>query len=146
MKIFNRYCLLLIGLLLPSISMAADAVKVEQAWARSTAPGQEVGAAYLNLESTTDATLTAVTSPSAGSIEIHRMSMNKGVMEMRKLDALPLPAGKVVKLEPGGYHLMLFDLKKSLKAGDQLEFSLRIKDKSGKSRIQQVRLPVRSGD
>lgn len=117
---------------------------ISQAWARATAPGQEVGAAYMVLQSTTDATLIAVTSPSAGSIEIHKMSMNKGVMEMRILERLPLPAGQAVKLEPGGLHLMLFDLKKPLKTGEQLTLTLKIKSKGGATGTQVVRLPVKS--
>ena len=140
----NEICTLLLACLVPFASTAAEPVNVSQAWARATVPGQEVGAAYMVLQSATDAALTGVTSPAADSIEIHKMSMNKGVMEMRMLETLPLPAGKAVKLEPGGFHLMLFDLKKPLKASDQLMLTLKIRDKSGKTSTQVVRVPVKS--
>lgn len=143
----NKLCVLLLACLLPLASTAAEPLDISQAWARATAPGQEVGAAYMVLQSATDATLTEVSSEAADSIEIHQMSMNKGVMEMRMLETLPLPAGRAVKLEPGGLHLMLFDLKQPLQAGDQIMLTLKIRDKSGKIRAQVVRVPVkRSGN
>ena len=114
----HRLFAYLMLLLVPLAGAAADSVSVSHAWARATAPGQEVGTAYLSLKSPVDTTLTAISSPAADSIEIHQMSMNKGVMEMRMMESLPLPAGQVVNLAPGGFHLMLFDLKKTLKAGE----------------------------
>ncbi len=140
----NKLCAFLIACMASFASIAAETVNISQAWARATAPGQEVGAAYMVLQSAADATLTNVTSPAADSIEIHKMWMNRGVMEMRMLESLPLPAGKAVKLEPGGFHLMLFDLKKPLRVGDQLTLTLKIKDKDGKSHSQLVRVPVKS--
>lgn len=126
---------------------AADPVAISHAWARATAPGQEVGAAYLELKSSRDLTLIKVESPTADSVEIHKMSMNNGVMQMRMLEALELPAGKTVKLEPGGFHLMLFDLKKPLKVGEKVTLKLNFKDKDGKASTMQVELPVkRSAD
>ena len=126
---------------------AADPVAISHAWARATAPGQEVGAAYLELKSSQDLTLTKVESPTADSVEIHKMSMNNGVMQMRMLGTLELPAGKAVKLEPGGFHLMLFDLKKPLKVGEKVALKLNFKDKAGKASTMQLELPVkRSAD
>lgn len=126
---------------------AADPVAISHAWARATAAGQEVGAAYLELQSKQDLTLTKVESASADSVEIHSMSMNNGVMQMRMLETLELPAGKTVKLEPGGFHLMLFDLKKPLKVGEKVALKLNFKDKAGKTSVMQVELPVkRSAD
>jgi copper(I)-binding protein len=119
-------------------------VEISNAWARSTAPGQEVGAAYMSLKSTRAAKLLEVKSPVAESVEIHEMSMNNGVMKMRMLDVLDLPVGKTVKLEPGGFHLMLIDLKKPLKAGENIEISLTVKDNRGKLSTQKVSLPVKA--
>ncbi len=124
---------------------AAEPVAVSQPWVRATAPGQDVGAAYMELKSATDSALVGVTSDVTDSVEIHKMAMNNGVMEMRMLETLPLPAGKTVKLEPGGFHLMLFDLKKPLQAGARVTFTLQIKDKQGHTRRQIVRAPVRAG-
>jgi copper(I)-binding protein len=138
----------LLGMLL--VSLAADAaqqVELNRAWARTTAPGQEVGAAYLELKSASDLTLVKVESPVAGSVEIHKMTMKDGVMEMRMLQTLELPAGQAVKLEPGGFHLMLFDLKQPLKTGESVPLTLNLKDKTGKASTLKVELPVkRSAD
>ena len=137
-------CLML--LFVPLTGMTAEPVSISHAWARATAPGQEVGAAYRSLKSPVDTTLTAISSPAAESIEIHQMSMNKGVMEMRMMESLPLPAGKVVDLAPGGFHLMLFDLKKPLEVGEALTITLSLKDKAGNTHAQKVRLPIRVSD
>jgi len=144
--IFNKYTLLLLACLTPLASLADQQITVSHSWARATMPGQEVGAAYMQLQSSTDATLTEVSSPAADSIEIHKMAMKDGVMEMRMMESLPLPAGKVVKLEPGGFHLMLFDLKRPLKAGESLSLSLKFKEKSGKSYTQQIQVPIKTAD
>jgi periplasmic copper chaperone A len=136
---------LLLALALLLMSLGAQAtIEITDAWARATAPGQEVGAAYLSLKSDLPAKLLKVESPASDSVEIHEMSMNNGVMKMRMLDTLDLPAGKVVKLEPGGFHLMLIDLKKPLKAGEVIEISLTLKDRQGKTTTQKVRLPVKA--
>lgn len=118
-------------------------VTISDAWVRANAPGQKVGAAYMSLTSAQDSNLFAVESPAAGTVEIHSMSMKNGVMKMRMLETLPLPAGKLEKLAPGGYHLMLFDLKKPLKAGEQVKFKLSFKDKDNKITQQEVVLPIK---
>jgi copper(I)-binding protein len=130
-------------LMAASISCAADSVAISHAWARATAPGQGVGAAYLELKSAVDLTLVKAESPAAGSVEIHKMSMKDGVMEMRMLETMELPAGEVVKLEPGGLHLMLFDLKKPLKMGESMQLTLYFKDKSGKGSSMKIDLPIK---
>lgn len=118
-------------------------VRVSEAWARATAPGQEVGAAYLGLRSDASAQLVALASPAADAVEIHEMSMKNGVMKMRMLQTLELPAGKDVKLAPGGLHLMLIDLKKQLKAGDNVDIALTFKQGDQTSTLT-VRFPVRA--
>jgi len=123
-----------------------DTVKITQAWARATMPGQEVGAAYMLLQSPVDATLTEASTPVADNVEIHKMAMNNGVMEMRMMETLPLPADQTVKLEPGGFHLMLFDLKHPLKAGDSVALTLKIKEKSGKTYALPVKLPIKAAE
>ena len=85
-------------------------VTVSQPWARPTAPGQKVGAAYMELKSTQAAALVSAASPVAGATEVHEMKMEGGVMKMRAVARIELPAGKTVKLEPGGYHIMLMGL------------------------------------
>jgi copper(I)-binding protein len=134
-----------ISLILLACSFSAHAsVKITDAWVRATAPGQEVGGAYMTITSKIDSTLTSASSPIASDVQIHRMWMEKDVMKMRRLDSLLLPKGKPVKLGPDGFHLMLFGLKKPLKEGDNIEFSLTLKDKLGNQTVQIVRVPVKS--
>jgi len=142
----KRLCAALL-LMAAALSCTAAPVAISHTWARATAPGQNVGAAYLELKSATDSTLIKAESPAAGSVEIHKMSMKNGVMEMRMQDTLELPAGQAVKLEPGGLHLMLFDLKKPLKVGENVPLTLHFQDKHGKESSMNISLPIkRSAD
>ncbi len=115
-------------------------------WVRANAPGQSVGAAYMTLLSAQDSTMIKAEADIAGSVEIHSMSMENGVMKMRMLEELPLKAGKAEKLAPGGFHLMLFDLKKPLTAGENVSFTLSFKDAAGNITQQQVTLPIKAAD
>lgn len=121
-------------------------VSITDAWVRANAPGQTVGAAYMTLKSAQDSTLVSVETAVAGSVEIHSMTMDNGVMKMRMLDELVLKAGKSERLAPGGFHLMLFDLKKPLKAGETITFKLSFKDKTNKISIQNVVLPIKEAN
>lgn len=113
-------------------------VTIQNAWVRPTNAGQDVGAAYMTLTSTKDVALTRVESDVSDSVEIHSMTMQNGVMKMRMLDTLPLTAGKPYKLAPGGFHLMLFDLKKPLSVGEQVNFVLHfeMRNKQNKKPIE----------
>jgi hypothetical protein len=105
----------------------ADGVKVENAWIREPAPGQAVVGGFMHLTSDRDASLIQATSPAVGKVELHEMSMQGDVMQMREVKQIDLPKGKTVKLEPGGLHLMLYQPKKPLKAGDKVPLTLMIK-------------------
>lgn len=101
-------------------------VSVAGAWARPAVPGQMGTGAFMTLTAKDGARLLGAASPVAGVVEIHEMKMEGNVMKMRAIDALDLPAGKPVELKPGGYHVMLLDLKQPLKAGERFPLSLRI--------------------
>ncbi len=94
--------------------------------ARPTPPGARVGGAYFTLENRgrTGDRLVRVDSPVAGAAELHSMVMEGNLMKMRPLAALDLPAGAKVTLSPGGYHVMLVDLKRPLVAGDAFPIRL----------------------
>lgn len=126
-----------------AITAHAD-VTVTDAWVRATRPAQKVGAAYMTLQSTQDARLIKVDSSAAGAVEIHSMTMNDGVMKMRRLEELQLPAGEPVKLGPGGFHLMMFDLAKPMKDGETVEFMLHFKDSAGNTSTVQTQAPVKA--
>lgn len=115
---------------------AGDLV-ISQAWSRATPGGAKVGGGYLTIENkgTAPDRLIGVSSDAAGKVEVHEMAMNKGVMTMRPLDkGLVIEPGKSVKLAPGGYHLMLMELKAPLKQGDKLPITLDF-EKAGKVQV-----------
>jgi periplasmic copper chaperone A len=100
---------------------------VEQPWARATPAGAPTGAVYMTLANKSNAAdrLTAASSDVAAKVQIHEMSVVKGVMQMRQLaDGLAIPAGASVTLKPGSYHVMLIGLKKPLVAGETLPLTL----------------------
>ncbi len=88
--------------------------------------------------------LVSATSPVAGVVEIHEMVMDGNVMKMRAVTGLELPAGKAVELKPGGYHVMLMDLKQELKAGESVPLTLVIEGAGGKRETLEVKAPVRA--
>ena len=116
---------------LPLAALAAEVVGVKNAWARPTAPGQKTAGAYMELESAVAAVVVAVESAAAAKAELHMMSMDGGVMRMRPVQKIDLPAKKTVKLAPGGLHVMLIDIKRPLKAGDKLPLTLTIEGAGG---------------
>lgn len=119
--------------LLAITTSALAEVTISQAWVRSTAPGQPVGAAYMQLVSDSDTVLVGASSPVANTVEMHEMSMNGDVMKMRQLKQIALKAGQKVTLEPGGSHLMLIDVKHQIKPDEIVPIQLEFKDKSGKT-------------
>jgi copper(I)-binding protein len=104
----------------------AQPVTVKDAWVRAPAPGQKVAGAYMELVSRTSMALTAVASPAAASVELHSTSMEGGVMRMRPVGKIDLPAGTAVKLAPGGLHIMLIDIRQPLKPGDKVPLTLTV--------------------
>jgi copper(I)-binding protein len=125
--------LLLSTLLTLSFSSAAFAqVSVKDAWARATVPQQKVTGAFMQITSGKDMRLIEVRSPVAANVELHKMEMDGDVMKMRAVDELALPAGKMVELKPGSYHIMLMDLKAQVKEGDMLPVTLVVEGKDKK--------------
>jgi periplasmic copper chaperone A len=115
---------------------AGDLV-ISQAWSRATPNGAKIAGGYLTIENkgTAPDKLIGGNGDIAGKVEVHEMSMNNGVMTMRPLDkGLVIEPGKTVKLAPGGYHLMMFDLKGPLKQGDKVPVTL-VFEKAGKVNV-----------
>jgi hypothetical protein len=137
---------LIAAAVIPSAAPAADAIRVIDPWARATVPGQKVGGVFMEIVSPRGARLTGVASPVAGAAEVHSMTMDGGTMKMRAVEALDLPAGRPVKLAPGGYHVMLFDLKKPLVAGEKVPLTLVIEDAGKRTHKIAVTAIVRAGD
>ncbi|MFC7516239.1 copper chaperone PCu(A)C [Herbaspirillum sp. GCM10030257] len=115
-------------------------LKIGHPYARTTAPYQPSGAAYLSLENKGSSAdrLTSISSPVAKSAEIHTMSMEGNVMKMREVDGIDLPPAAKVEMKPGhGYHIMLMGLEKPLKAGDKFPLTLTF-EKAGKTDVTVV--------
>jgi copper(I)-binding protein len=97
----------------------------------------------MQLKSDADARLLSATSPVAGVVEIHEMVMDGKVMKMNAVPSLDLPAGKAVELTPGGYHVMLMDLKQQVKEGDEVPLTLTIESKDGSRATLEVKAAAR---
>jgi copper(I)-binding protein len=105
---------------------AAAEVVVSEAWVRGTVSQQKATGAYMQLKASQDSRVVEVRSPIAGVTELHQASIVDGRMSMRAIEALDLPAGKVVELKPGGFHIMLMELKGALVEGDSVPIALVI--------------------
>jgi copper(I)-binding protein len=125
-------------------AQAAAVPKVEGAWVRSAVPGQQGTGAFMKLTAAEPLQLVGVVTPVAGTAEVHEMKMEGDVMKMRALAKLDLPAGKAVELKPGGYHLMLMDLKQPLAAGSTVPLTLLLRDAKGRDSKLELKLPVAS--
>ena len=123
-------------------AQGASPAAVEGAWARASVQGQSASGAFMRITASEPLELLRAETPAAGHAEVHEMKMEGSVMKMRALPALELPAGKAVELKPGGYHIMLMDLKAPLAKGAQLPLTLVFKDAQGAERRLELQLPV----
>lgn len=117
-------------------------VKVEGAWARATVQGQKGTGAFMKITAPEGAKLVGASSPAAGVTEVHEMKMEGDVMKMRAVPALDLPAGKTVELKPGGYHVMLLDLKAPLAKDSTVPITLVFQDAKGAESKLDLSVPV----
>jgi copper(I)-binding protein len=126
-----------------AVSAHAQNVDVKNAWARATVPGQMATGAFLTLTAKTASTLVAVSSPVAGVAELHEMKMDGDVMKMRAVEGgLALMPGQPLELKPGGYHLMLMDLKTPLRKDTTIPLTLTFQDAKGVQTRSEIRVPV----
>ncbi len=133
----------MITLLLAAATAAAQ-VEVKGAWARATVAGQTGSGAFMTLTAKEHMRIVGAASPVAGVAEIHEMAMDGNVMRMRAVPTLDLPAGQPIELKPGGYHLMLLDLKRALRPGEKVAVDLRLETKDGKRLTQPIEIDVRA--
>jgi len=131
-------------LVMAALSSVQAQVVVQEPWVRATTAGQTVTGAFMQLTAGKAARVLSVSSPLAASAEIHEMKMDGGVMQMRALDALPLPAGQAVALKPGSYHLMLMGLKAPIKAGDTVPLQLLIEGDDRQRQTLDVKATARA--
>ena len=132
-----------VGMALCDSVMAQNAsvgsIKVENAYTRATAPGQQVAGGFLKIENKGAADqLVSASSPAAGEVQLHEMAMDGNVMKMRQVKDIPVPANGSVELKPGGLHLMFMNIKSPLAAGE----TVPVKLKFAKAGEVEVRMPV----
>lgn len=123
-------------------AQAAAPVTVLAPWARASVPGQRTSGAFMTLVAQEPLTLVGATSPVAGSAEVHEMRMEGDVMRMRALAGLELKPGQPVQLKPGGYHLMLHELKAPLAVNTRIPLTLVFRTNGGETRELALQVPV----
>ena len=118
-------------------------VTVNEPWVRATVASQKATGAFMQLTSPANTRLVAAKSPVANVVEIHEMTMVGDMMKMRAIASIDLPAGKSVELKPGGYHVMLIDLKDQVKAGDTVPITLVFEGADKKQQTVEIKAPAR---
>jgi copper(I)-binding protein len=140
----NRHLPALALVLASLVSLPALAqVSVSDPWIRATVPQAKVAGAFMQLKSAKTVKLVEVKSPVAGRVELHQMAMEGQTMRMRAVASIELPAGQTVNLASGGYHVMLFDLQRQLKDGEQVPLTLTVVDAAGKRENVALSVPVK---
>ena len=130
------------SLTLGASAWAQPVVSVENAWVRGTVAGQKGSGAFMTLTASKPVRLVGVQSSVAGVTEIHEMALDQDIMVIRETTGIQLPAGRPVELKPGGYHVMLMDLKQPLKAGNSVALTLSFEDRASKRFTQEVSAAV----
>lgn len=142
-SMMKKFLLILTIIFATPIAYADATISIQNAWVRASTPGQKIGAAYMTIKSNENVEMVYAETSRAGSVEMHSMTMNNGVMKMRMLESLPVKANQPASLAPGGLHLMLFDLDAPLKAGEKITFRLCFKNSAGKILEQTITAPVK---
>ncbi len=129
---------------------AAASVQVENAYARAVPPGQPNSASFMTLVNTSavDHSVVSASSPVAATVELHTHTNNNGVMEMRRIDKIDVPANGRTELKPGGLHVMLIGLQQDMKVGENAQITLTFEDGSTTTidaGIQEITPPAGAG-
>lgn len=119
-------------------------ITIDNSWVRGTVAGQKATGAFMQLRAAADSRLVGASSPVTSVVQIHTMRMEDGVMRMREIPGLDLPAGKTVELAPGSYHIMLMDLSTPLQKGQTIPLTLKLQGADGKPFEQTIAVPVRA--
>lgn len=115
-----------------------DSPAITDVWVKASIPGSTTSAAYLKIKSSTPLKLVRAETPVAGLVELHNMTMKGGVMEMKAMDAVDLPANQTVELKPGGMHVMLMMVKQPIKSGDKVPLTLTFEGADKKPLVMKV--------
>jgi periplasmic copper chaperone A len=134
---FAALGLILLGAVTPASAQSPNTIAIKEAWSRATPGGAKVGAGYVTIENTggTADRLLGAESEVAVRVEIHETSESGGVSRMTPVEALAVAPGARLEFKPGGYHLMLVDLKRPLKQGERFAGVLRF-EAAGRVNVQ----------
>ena len=111
-------------------SVAEPSLKIFDVWAKTTVPGGSVSAAYMHIKSAKPLKLVKAESSLTNTVELHDMKMKDGVMEMKAVEAIVIPANKLVDLKPGGFHIMLIKISKPINKGDEVPLILTFENEA----------------
>ena len=111
----------------PALNVDTNDLVVRDGWVQEVPREQKITAAYMTIEnhSAADISLQSASAGVARVIELHKIELTDGMMKMRKVQAIDIPAGETVELKPGGYHLMVIGLNRELKKGDTVSLTLQ---------------------
>jgi len=126
-----------------SMLALAQGVSVMEPWVRATVAGQQATGAFMKLNASQASRLVQADSPVAGLVELHEMRMDKDVMRMSAIPGLDLPAGRSVELKPGGYHVMLMQLKQQIRDGETVPITLTFQAPDGRKETLEVKAQAR---
>lgn len=140
MKKLSGFVAFLVGVLLVGVSFAQTTTNTglafDSPWVRASAPGQKNGAGYVQIQnkgSQTDRLISATTA-SVGRVELHTIINENGVAKMRQVQGIEVPAGGVVTLNPGGFHIMFMGLNAPFAVGESVPVTLRF-EKAGEIKV-----------
>ena len=138
---FSYFVLLILSLCFPFNSVIASELTIIDPYVRAIPPGQTVSAAFLQIENKSDKarSLINATSPVSKVVELHSHVHENGMMKMRRVDSIEVPAQSKTILKPGGLHIMLIDLHDTLKIDQKVAITLEFKDGTK----QTIEAPVR---
>ena len=119
-------------------------LSVQHPWVRATVAGQKATGAFMELRASEPLELVGARSPITHVVQVHEMAVDHGVMKMRHLPVLPLPAGQTVSLRPGSYHIMFMDLDKPLAAGSTVPLTLELRNARGQQFQRTLQVPVQA--
>ena len=138
-----KFPMLSVALALICGAAHAQTVEVKDAWVRTSVQGQKSTGAFMKITAKENMKLVSASSPVAGVVEVHEMKMEGDIMKMRAVTGgLDLPAGKTVALSPGGYHVMMMDLKAALPKDSTVPLTLVFKDAKGVESKVELKVPV----
>lgn len=130
------------------LNAAESTVAIRDAWVREAPPNVQVLAGYARIENTSNQTeaIVAIGSAAFEKAEIHHSEVKDGVARMTQVKRLDLPPGQIVKLEPGGTHMMLFNPKSPLRAGQHVTLNFTLGNGKTLSLQADVRNPLKPSE